>query len=119
MRFQAATLVLAVATATPLLAQRSNRPATTPAPTAAAAQAAAVATITEADYRRRISILADDSMRGRATPSPELEEVANWIAGEFRSFGLRPGGDNGTFLQRYPIQRTQIDSSSVVMAMGN
>jgi hypothetical protein len=32
--------------------------------------------------------------------------------------GLRPGGDNGTFLQRYPIRRTQIDTSGFVMVMG-
>src|SRR6185369_7028802 len=80
--------------------------------------AAAVATITEADYRARIGVIADDSMRGRGTPSPELEEVAQYIAGQFRSFGLRPGGDNGTFIQRYPIRRSMIDTTSFVMAMG-
>ena len=117
MRFQAVSLVLAVTIASPLMAQRSSRTAA-PANNAAAIRAA-VSTITEADYRRRISILADDSMRGRATPSPELEETANWIAGEFQRFGLRPGGDNGTFLQRYPIRRTQLDSASNVMVMGN
>src|ERR1700681_4937188 len=53
--------------------------------------------VTAAEITRRIAIIADDSMRGRDTPSPELEQVASWIAGEFRSFGLRPGGANGTF----------------------
>ncbi len=109
MRFPT-TLVLIVASATPLLAQGrrdSGRNA-----------AAAVATITEADYRRRIAVIADDSMRGRGTPSPELEEVANYIAGEFQRFGLRPGGDNGTWLQRYRIRRTLVDTASFVMAMG-
>jgi hypothetical protein len=86
---------------------------------AADASARAVATITEEDYRRRIGIIADDSMRGRGTPSPELEKVASWVASEFERFGLRPGGDNGTWLQRYPIHRTQLDSSSFVMAMGH
>ena len=62
------------------------------------------------DIRRRIGILADDSMRGRNTPSPELEKVASWIAGEFRRFGLRPGGDSGTYFQRYPIVRKQLDT---------
>ena len=78
----------------------------------------AVATITEADFRRRVSMLADDSMRGRATPSPELDKAAAWIASEFQRFGLRPGGDNGTFFQRYPIRRTVLDSASTVMIMG-
>jgi len=60
-------------------------------------------TITAADVKRRIGIIADDSMRGRDTPSPGLEATARYIASEFRSFGLKPGGDSGTFIQRYPI----------------
>ena len=78
----------------------------------------AVETITETDFRRRLAVIADDSMRGRATPSPELEKTAAYIADAFRRFGLRPGGDNGTFVQRYPIQRTQPDSASALTATG-
>jgi hypothetical protein len=79
----------------------------------------AVATITEADYRRRIMLLADDSMRGRDTPSPELDEAAAWIAGEFRRFGLRPGGDDGSFQQRYTLRWEAMDTTaSAAMVMG-
>ena len=74
--------------------------------------------ITEADIRARIGVIADDSMRGRATPSPQLDQTAAWIASEFARFGLRPGGDSGTFLQRYPIRRVRLDSASYVMMMG-
>lgn len=59
--------------------------------------------ISEADILRRVAILADDSTRGRATPSPELEKVAEWIAGEFAAMGLAPGGDQGSYLQRYRV----------------
>lgn len=69
----------------------------------------AVNSITADDVRRRIAILADDSTRGRDTPSPELDKVASWIAAEFRRFGLKPGAGDGTFLQRYTIVRKQID----------
>ncbi len=71
--------------------------------------AAAVNSITPADVKARISLLAADSMRGRATPSPELEEVATYIAGEFRRFGLKPGGEGG-FLQRYTVEQVQLDT---------
>jgi len=65
-------------------------------------ETAAALTITAEDYRTRIGILADDSMRGRDTPSPELEEAARYVATQFEKFGLRPGaGDE--YLQRYPI----------------
>lgn len=105
----AALVLLATA---PLAAQRTPR-----APTAAAIERA-VATITAADFLQRLGVIADDSMRGRETPSPELDKTAAYIAAEFARLGLRPGGDNGTFLQRYPIRRTQIDTSGFVMVMG-
>ena len=79
----------------------------------------AVQSITPDDIRRRIGIIADDSMRGRDTPSPELEKVAAYIASEFRRFGLKPGGDNGTFMQRYGIDRVRVVAeSSIAMLHG-
>lgn len=73
----------------------------------------AAQTITPADIKRRIGIIADDSMKGRDTPSPELDKVASYIASEYRRLGLKPAGDNGTFLQRYSLDRVRIvpDSS--------
>jgi hypothetical protein len=79
--------------------------------------ARAVQSITAADVARRIGIIADDSMRGRDTPSPELEEVAAYIAGEFRRFGLKPGGDSGTFIQRYGVVRRQLDTAVTTLVI--
>lgn len=98
--------------AAPLAAQSGPHPAS-------AAARRAAESITEADIRARIGVIADDSMRGRATPSPELDKTAAYIAEAFRAFGLQPGGDSGTFFQRYRIRRTQVDSSSFVMLMGH
>lgn len=63
---------------------------------------AAGSTITPDDILQRIGVMAADSMRGRRTPSPELDQVAAWVASEFASLGLEPGGDEGGFIQRYP-----------------
>ena len=52
----------------------------------------AVESITPADVRTRIGILADDSMLGRATPSPQLELVASYVAREFRRFAHQRRG---------------------------
>jgi len=112
MRPIATTLLLTAALAAPALAQGRRAPA---GPTAAAVQRA-VRTITEADYRARIGALADDSMRGRLTPSPELDKAAAYVASEFRRFGLRPGGDSGTFFQRYPIRTMQLDTAVSAVA---
>ena len=62
----------------------------------------AAATITAADMRTRIGFLASDALRGRDTPSPGLDTAAAYIAREFQRLGLEPGGENGTFFQRYP-----------------
>src|SRR5947207_7581711 len=76
------------------------------------------AAITAEDVRRRIGVIAADSMLGRATPSPQLDQVAAYVAAEFRRFGLTPGGDSGTYLQRYPleVQRFDPDSASIRIA---
>src|SRR5437870_3309369 len=86
-------------------------------PGSAAAQrqqppARGAASITPADVRRRIGIIADAWMLGPATPSPQLDAVAAYVAGEFRRFGLKPGGDSGTFLQRYPLEVLRFDPES-------
>jgi hypothetical protein len=93
-------------------------PAALAAQTPASVQRA-VQSITPDDVRRRIAIIADDSMRGRDTPSPELDETAAYIAGEFRRLGLKPGGDSGTFLQRYPIDRVQFAPESSTAKVGD
>jgi hypothetical protein len=97
-------LVPALLSATAAAAQ-----APTPVPRAPSAVERAAATITPEDLQRRIGIIAHDSMRGRFTPSPELEKTAEWIAGEFRRLGMRPGGDDGGYVQRYGIRRVALD----------
>src|SRR2546427_11344708 len=56
-------------------------------------------------------------MRGRNTPSPELEKVAAYVAGEFKRVGLRPGGDSGGFLQRYGILHEQLDTAASALVI--
>jgi hypothetical protein len=74
-------------------------------------QARAAATITQQDIMRRISLIAADSMQGRATPSAGLERTAAYLASEFKHFGLTPGGDKGSYMQRFGVTRWTIDTS--------
>src|SRR2546422_879765 len=71
--------------------------------------------IVATDVQRRIGIIADDSMLGRATPSPQLDAVAAYVAGEFRRFGLKPGGDSGTYFQHYPLEVLRFDPDSATI----
>ena len=71
--------------------------------------AKAAESILPADVRRHVGVIADDSMGGRATPSPGLDRTAEYVASEFKRFALRPAGDDGSFIQRYPLDRVKID----------
>src|SRR6266550_662705 len=73
------------------------------------------ASIVATDVQRRIGIIADDSMLGRATPSPQLDAVAAYVAGEFRRVGLKPGGDSGTYFQHYPLEVLRFDPDSATI----
>jgi hypothetical protein len=105
------TLALGLVLTAPLAAQAV--PAVAPAPGSAVDNAAN--SISAADVARRIGIVADDSMMGRDTPSRGLDMTAQYVADEFKRFGLKPAGDSGTYFQRYPITRTRLltDQSSV------
>jgi len=101
-------LTLTLLAAAPLAAQA---PATVVPPPSSAVRKAA-ATITASDVAKRINIIADDSMMGRDTPSPGLEMTAQYVADQFKSFGLKPGGEKGTWFQRYEIIQTQFDPAA-------
>ena len=100
-------VILAFLAASPLAAQTTVN---VPAPSAAVTKAAA--SVTAADVTRRINIIADDSMMGRDTPSPGLEMTAAYVADQFKAFGLKPGGENGTFFQRYQIIQAKFDPAA-------
>ncbi|HYC31126.1 MAG TPA: M20/M25/M40 family metallo-hydrolase [Gemmatimonadales bacterium] len=109
-------LALALLFPAPLLGQAPR-----PAESAPAAVDQAAAGITERDVSHRIGVIADDSMLGRDTPSPGLEKTARYVAHEFRRFGLKPGGENGTWFQRYAISRRRLDlgASRIVFQAGS
>ncbi|HET6637454.1 MAG TPA: M20/M25/M40 family metallo-hydrolase [Gemmatimonadota bacterium] len=73
----------------------------------------AAATITPEDMRTAIATIADDSMGGRDTPSAGLDRTAQWIADQYAADGLAPGGDDGTFFQRYAFPLRALDTTGV------
>ncbi|HEX6534732.1 MAG TPA: M20/M25/M40 family metallo-hydrolase [Gemmatimonadaceae bacterium] len=67
-----------------------------------AAGAAPAQLVRESDVRRELTVLADDSMRGRRTGTPGALRAARYIADRMRAIGLEPAGDSGYF-QRVPV----------------
>src|ERR1700722_8576614 len=61
--------------------------------------------ISAESLRGNLSYIASDLLQGRATPSPGLDLAAEYIAAQFRRFGLEPAGDDGYFQTATLIQR--------------
>src|SRR5579862_283556 len=53
--------------------------------------------------RAHVRFLADDLLEGRGTGQRGGDIAAQYIASEFALYGLKPAGDNGTFMQKVPL----------------
>lgn len=101
-RFTAAISLIALA-ATSAAAQTAAAPA--PAPTAAQTNALLNAELPadQAALKSHIMFLASDQMRGREAGSAEYDIAAQYVASQFYEQGLRPAGDDGSYLQKVPL----------------
>ena len=72
------------------------------------------AAITAADLRTRLFTFSDDSMQGRFIGSKGNAEGVEYIANAFRSFGLQPAGDDGTFFQTVPFLAQEFDTTATI-----
>ena len=57
-------------------------------------------------FRAHVEFLADDLLEGRDTGTRGHEIAARYVASQFESFGLKPGGDEGSWYQQVTLQRT-------------
>jgi Peptidase family M28/PA domain len=57
-------------------------------------------------FRSHVEFLADDLLEGRDTGSRGHEIAARYVASEFDSYGLKPGGPNGSWYQQIGFQKT-------------
>jgi len=100
----AAALMLAAGTA---IAQPEKAPMP-PVPTKESARAIndrvnAPLPADQAAMKAHVMFLASDAMRGREAGSPEFDIAAQYVAAQFYAAGLRPGGDEGGYLQKVPL----------------
>ncbi|MCI0342765.1 MAG: M20/M25/M40 family metallo-hydrolase [Planctomycetales bacterium] len=106
----------------PLLAALAvaQEPGGSPAsdPEAAAREAAvekALAAITPEGMMEHVKFLASDDLKGREAGTPEGRRAADYVAARFRSAGLEPIGEQGTFFQAVKISgETQPGPDSTV-----
>src|SRR6202051_5385123 len=63
----------------------------------------ALETITPEHIRWHVKYLSHDLLEGRGTGQRGGEIAAEYIATQFAEYGLKPAGDNGTYLQKVPL----------------
>ena len=77
-----------------------------------------VAAITANDLRTRLYQIADDSMMGRRVGELGNYKATAYVAAEFKRFGLKPAGENGTFFQELAYGPMGFDSTTAKLAAG-
>jgi Zn-dependent M28 family amino/carboxypeptidase len=97
-----AIVLLAACANPPLVAPGSSPP---PEVGRAAAEATALSAVSGADFLHHITVLASDDFEGRSVGTPGEARTVDYIAGQFREMGLRPGNPDGTYLQPVPLTR--------------
>ena len=75
--------------------------------------------ITAAEMKDYLYFVASDEMAGRNTPSKELDLTAKFIALNLSRWGLKPGGDNGTYFQTIRLKRSKADLTQSNVTIGD
>jgi peptidase M28-like protein len=70
--------------------------------------------IREADLKADLFTLAGDAMRGREGGTLDEMTASAWVAERAREAGLQPAGDNGTYFQFFPLERSRVSATSTV-----
>lgn len=104
-----AALALA-ACAAPVSPPAAPAPPAAPVGSGSLSRAAAAETITAEGLREHVAFLASDALRGRNTPSPELDRAAEYLIARHRANGLLPAGENGSYHQWWPYPLRRLDA---------
>jgi hypothetical protein len=84
----------------PLLAQKANPPG--------------LKYIKESELKKDLYYLADAHFNGRSAGTLDELKASMWLAEKYRSIGLLPAGDDGTYLQFFNLWRNHISDKSII-----
>jgi len=115
-KMRATFLMVSIAAAVSAHAAGKQRVATPLPPSATAA----MANINPESIRAHVKYLSDDLLEGRGTGQRGGDIAAAYIATQFALYGLKPAGDNGTYMQRVPMVgiSTVPESTTFALASG-
>jgi Zn-dependent M28 family amino/carboxypeptidase len=86
------------------------------APTLSEAERKASALVSANAIRKMTTELSATDMQGRGTAQPGGERAARYIADRFSKLGLKPLGDNGSYLQGIKFKSSQVMPDSSIKA---
>ena len=98
-------LLFLISLAVLTVAQTAPKPtrAVAPAPRPSSAGFAAMETINPDRIRAHVGFLAHDLLEGRGTGQRGGDIAGEYIATQFALYGLKPAGDNGSYMQKVPM----------------
>jgi len=68
--------------------------------------------------REWLTVISSDEFEGRATFSPGLDKAAAYISARLKEAGVRPGGDDGSYLEKVAVETIQsINQSTLTVAV--
>ena len=71
------------------------------------------------DMKAWLTYLSSDEFEGRATYSEGLGLAAGYIAGQLKSWGVKPGGPNGSYFQRVAVLGIKTNNHSTLTIEAN
>lgn len=63
--------------------------------------------------REHITYLASDDLRGRQPGTEGYAKAMDYVVNQFRELGVKPIGENGTYLQKFILRRTSVKPGSM------
>lgn len=71
------------------------------------------------DILQHIKQLASEEYTGRGVDTPGIKLARDYIAAEFAKYGLKPGGDSGSYLQGFDVAVGVTVKEPTTLALGN
>jgi len=107
-------LAILLVTSTALGWTQATAPVTTKALSATERQL--VESVNVATIKETVNALAADDMQGRGTAQPGGDKAAAYLADQFAKLGLKPLGDNNTYLQAVRFKETLVAPDTAITA---
>jgi Zn-dependent M28 family amino/carboxypeptidase len=79
----------------------------------------AMAAVNPENIRAQVKFLASDLLEGRGTGQRGGDIAAEYIATQFALYGLKPAGDNGTYMQKVPMEGIATQDVSTLTVVPN